>query len=155
MELPKQPFSIDVAGVKEEYRRAKLSGARNFDVSEKFESFWRLKLCVLVLYNRLWYHGRVFICCAREKKRCKFQKSMSPTRNLDCPFNSNMDHWASASKYHHMLQFKWNFECVSPKYDDTNKYVCVWIKWMITRFEHDRMSISLGLIYEFEITQSG
>jgi hypothetical protein len=33
MELPKQPFSVDVAGVKEEYRRAKLSGARNFDVS--------------------------------------------------------------------------------------------------------------------------
>jgi hypothetical protein len=53
MELPKQPFFVDVAGVKEEYRRAKLSGARNFDVSEKFESFWRLKLCLLVLYNRL------------------------------------------------------------------------------------------------------
>ena len=27
MELPKQPFSVHVAGVKQEYRRAKLSGA--------------------------------------------------------------------------------------------------------------------------------
>ena len=27
MELPMQPFSIHVAGVKQEYRRAKLSGA--------------------------------------------------------------------------------------------------------------------------------
>ena len=44
MELPKQPFSVHVAGVKQEYRRAKLSGARYFDVSGKFESFWRLKL---------------------------------------------------------------------------------------------------------------
>ena len=26
MELPKQPFSVHVAGVKQEYRRAKLSG---------------------------------------------------------------------------------------------------------------------------------
>ena len=26
-ELPKQPFSVHVAGVKQEYRRAKLSGA--------------------------------------------------------------------------------------------------------------------------------
>ena len=46
MELPKQPFSVHVAGVKQEYRRAKLSGARYFDVSGKFESFWRLKLYV-------------------------------------------------------------------------------------------------------------
>ena len=38
------PFSVHVAGVKQEYRRAKLSGARYFDVSGKFESFWRLKL---------------------------------------------------------------------------------------------------------------
>lgn len=53
MELPKQPFSVDVAGVKEEYRRAKLSGTRNFDVSGKFESFLWLKLCLLILYNRL------------------------------------------------------------------------------------------------------
>ena len=44
MELPKQPFSVHVAGVKKEYRRAKLLGARYFDVSGKFESFWRLKL---------------------------------------------------------------------------------------------------------------
>ena len=44
MELPKQPFSVHVAGVKQEYRRAKLLGARYFDVSGKFESFWRLKL---------------------------------------------------------------------------------------------------------------
>ena len=27
MELPKHPFSVHVAGVKQEYRRAKLSGA--------------------------------------------------------------------------------------------------------------------------------
>ena len=27
MELPKQPFSVHVAGVKQEYRRAKLAGA--------------------------------------------------------------------------------------------------------------------------------
>ena len=27
MELPKQPFSVHVAGVKQEYHRAKLSGA--------------------------------------------------------------------------------------------------------------------------------
>lgn len=44
MELPKQPFSVHVAGGKQEYRRAKLSGARYFDVSGKFECFWRLKL---------------------------------------------------------------------------------------------------------------
>ena len=44
MELPKQPFSVHVAGVKQEYSRAKISGARYFDVSRKFESFWRLKL---------------------------------------------------------------------------------------------------------------
>ena len=44
MELPKLPFSVHVAGVKQEYRRAKLSGARYFDVSGKFESFRRLKL---------------------------------------------------------------------------------------------------------------
>ena len=44
MELPKQPFSVHVAGVKQEYRRAKLSGAWYFDVSGKFESFWHLKL---------------------------------------------------------------------------------------------------------------
>jgi hypothetical protein len=125
MELPKQPFSVHVAGVKQEYRRAKLLGARYFDVSGKFESFWRPKLSVLLLYGRLWYHGREFICFAR-KKKCKFQKSMSPTRNLDCPFNSNMDHWASASKYHHMVQFKWNSKCVYPKYDDKNKNVYVY-----------------------------
>ena len=44
MELPKQPFFVHVAGVKKEYRRAKLSDARYFYVSGKFESFWRLKL---------------------------------------------------------------------------------------------------------------
>ena len=44
MELPKQPFSVHVAGVKQEYLRAKLTGVRYFDVSGKFESFWRLKL---------------------------------------------------------------------------------------------------------------
>lgn len=44
MELPKQPFSVHVAGVKQEYRRAKLSSVRYFDVSGKFESFWRLNL---------------------------------------------------------------------------------------------------------------
>ena len=44
MELPKQPFSVHVAGVKQEYRRAKILGARYFDVSGKFESFWRPKL---------------------------------------------------------------------------------------------------------------
>ena len=53
MELPKQPFSVHVAWVKQEYHRAKLSGARYFDVSRKFESFWRLKLSVLILYGRL------------------------------------------------------------------------------------------------------
>ena len=42
MELPKQPFSVHVAGVKQEYRTTKLSGARYFDVSGKFESFWCL-----------------------------------------------------------------------------------------------------------------
>ena len=44
MELPKQPFSVHVAVVKQEYHRAKLSGARYFDVRGKFESLWRLKL---------------------------------------------------------------------------------------------------------------
>ena len=44
MELPKQPFSVHVAGVKQEYHRAKLSSTRYFDVSGEFESFWRLKL---------------------------------------------------------------------------------------------------------------
>ena len=44
MELPKQPFSVHVAGVKQEYRRANLLSARYFDVSGKFESFWHLKL---------------------------------------------------------------------------------------------------------------
>ena len=53
MELPKLPFSVHVAGVKQEYRRAKLSGARYFDVSGKFERLWWLKLSVLLLYGRL------------------------------------------------------------------------------------------------------
>ena len=44
MELPKQPFFVHVAGVKQEYCRAKLLGARYFDVSGKFESFLHLKL---------------------------------------------------------------------------------------------------------------
>ena len=52
MELPKQPFSIHVAGVKQDHR-AKLSSVRYFDVSGKFESFWRVKLSVLLLYGRL------------------------------------------------------------------------------------------------------
>ena len=56
MELPKQPFSIDVAWVKEEYRRAKLSGARNFDVSGKFESFWRY---LIVHSIQIWIIGLV------------------------------------------------------------------------------------------------
>ena len=44
MELPKQPFSVHVVGVKQEYRRAKLLGTIYFNVSGKFESLWRLKL---------------------------------------------------------------------------------------------------------------
>jgi len=44
MELPKQPFSLHVPGVKQEYRTAKLPGARYFDVIGKFECFWRLKI---------------------------------------------------------------------------------------------------------------
>ena len=39
MELPNQPFSFHVAGVKQEYRMAKLSGARYFDVSGKLKFF--------------------------------------------------------------------------------------------------------------------
>ena len=39
MELPKQPFSIHVAGVKQEYRRAKLPGARYFDVRGSLKAF--------------------------------------------------------------------------------------------------------------------
>ena len=87
MELPKQPFSIHVAGVKQEYHRAKLSGARYFNVGEKFGSFWRLKLYSSLVRPTMISWPRIFFVL--HAKKCKFGKSMSPTRNLDCPFNSH------------------------------------------------------------------
>ena len=70
MELPKQPFSIHVAGVKQEYRKAKLSGARYFDVSGKFESFWRLKLYSALVRPTMISWPRICLFCTQ--KRCKF-----------------------------------------------------------------------------------
>ena len=119
-----------------------------------FKTFgaWNYK-CSALLRPTMISWPRIYLFCTQ--KKCKFWKSKSPTQNLDRPFNSNMDHWASTSKYRHMVQFKWNSKCVYPKYDEkSKKCVCVWIKWMIIKFEHARMCISLGLIYEFEITKS-
>ena len=66
MELPKQPFSVHVAGVKQEYRRAKLSGARYFDVSGKFESFWRLKLYSAFVRPTLTSCLRICLFCTQK-----------------------------------------------------------------------------------------
>ena len=63
MELPKQPFSVHVAGVKQEYRGAKLSGARYFDVSGKFESFWRLKLYYALVRPTMISWTRICLFC--------------------------------------------------------------------------------------------
>ena len=71
MELPKQPFSVHVAGVKQEYRWAKLSGARYFDVSVKFESFWRLKLYSALV--RLTMISWPRICLISKKKSVSFK----------------------------------------------------------------------------------
>ena len=70
MELPKQPFSVHVAGVKQEYRRVKLSGARYFDVSGKFESFWRLKLYSALVRPTMISWPRICLYCMQ--KKCKF-----------------------------------------------------------------------------------
>ena len=67
MELPKQPFSVHVAGVKQEYRRAKLSGARSFDVSGKFESFWCLKLYSALVRPTMISWPRIYLFCTQKK----------------------------------------------------------------------------------------
>ena len=70
MELPKQPFSVHVAGVKQEYRRAKLSGMRYFDVSRKFESFWRLQIYSALVRPTMISWPRICLFCTQ--KICKF-----------------------------------------------------------------------------------
>ena len=70
MELPKQPFFVHVAGVKQEYHRAKLSGARYFDVSGKFESFWCLKLYSALVRPTMISWPRICLFCTQ--KKCKF-----------------------------------------------------------------------------------
>ena len=67
MELPKQPFSVHVAGVKQEYRRAKLSGMRYFDVSGKFESFWRLKLYSALVRPTMISWPRICLFCTQKE----------------------------------------------------------------------------------------
>ena len=67
MELPKQPFSVHVAGVKQEYHRAKLSSARYFDVSGKFESFWRLKLYCSLVRPTMISCQRICLFCTQKK----------------------------------------------------------------------------------------
>ena len=67
MELPKQPFSVHVAGVKQEYRRAKLLGARYFDVSGKFESFWRLKLYSALVRPTMISWPRIYLFWTQKK----------------------------------------------------------------------------------------
>ena len=66
MELPKQPFSVHVAGVKQEYHRAKLSGARYFDVGEKFGSFWRLKLYSTLVRPTMISWPRICLFCTQK-----------------------------------------------------------------------------------------
>ena len=70
MELPKQPFSVHVAWVKQEHRRAKILGARYFDVSGKFESFWCLKLYSALVRPTKISWPRIFLFCTQ--KKCKF-----------------------------------------------------------------------------------
>ena len=67
MELPKQPFSVHVAGGKQEYGRAKLSGARYFEVSGKFESFWRLKLYSALVRPTMISWPRICLFCTPKK----------------------------------------------------------------------------------------
>ena len=66
MELPKQPFSIHVVRVKQDYCRAKLSGARYFDVSGKFESFWRLKLYSALVRPTMISWPRICLFCTQK-----------------------------------------------------------------------------------------
>ena len=84
MELPKQPFSVHVAGVKQEYRRAKLSGARYFDVSGKFESFWRLKLYSALVRPTIGVEGlmaeNLFVLHAKKLQVLKINVSNSKLR---------------------------------------------------------------------------
>ena len=70
MELPKQPFYVHAAGLKQEYPRAKLSGARYFDVSQKFESFWHLKLYYALVRPAMISWPRICLFCTQ--KKCKF-----------------------------------------------------------------------------------
>ena len=70
MELPKQPFSVDVAGAKQEYHMAKLSGACYFDVSGKFESFWSLELFFALVRPTMISWPRISLFCTQ--KKCKF-----------------------------------------------------------------------------------
>ena len=67
MEIPKQPFSVHVAGVKQEYRRAKLLGTRYFDVRRKFESFWRLKLYSALVRLTMISRPRICLFCTQKK----------------------------------------------------------------------------------------
>lgn len=70
MELPKQPFSVQVTGVKQEYLRAKLLGVRYFDVSRKFESFWRLQIYSALVRPTMISWPRICLFCTQ--KICKF-----------------------------------------------------------------------------------
>ena len=81
MELSKQPFSVHVAGVKQEYRRAKLSSARYFDVSRKFESFWRLKLySALVRPTMISWPTICLFCTQKNVQALKINVSNSKLR---------------------------------------------------------------------------
>ena len=66
MELPKEPFSVHVAGAKQEYRRAKLLGMRYFDVSRKFESFWCLKLYFALVRPTMISCPRICLFCMQK-----------------------------------------------------------------------------------------
>ena len=64
----KMPFSVHVVGIKQEYHRAKLSGARYFDVSGKFESFWRLKLYSALVRPTMISWPRICLFCTQKSE---------------------------------------------------------------------------------------
>ena len=68
--VTKAALSVHVAGVKQEYCRAKFLGARYFDVSGKFESFWCLELYSALVRQTMISWPRICLFCTQ--KNCKF-----------------------------------------------------------------------------------
>ena len=105
MELPKQPFSVHVAGVKQEYRRAKLSSARYFNVSGKFESFWRLNYkCSALVRPTMISWPRIYLFCTQKRVQVLKINLSNSKHRLSIQFK-----YGSLSYYkkiHHTVQFK-------------------------------------------------